>query len=207
MIELNEALALLAADLRIDPMELKRYADEDELGGFHADPAVRSFTVGSIWSVEGKVLYALVRALKPKHVLEIGVGYGASSTHILTALKKNRSGDLTSLDINEGAGSEIPLPLKRNWRFVSGDAVAGTSVYEKWDFDFIFEDGPHTYEFTRDVLLNCKRIAPRIILSHDACHYMVGPDVRKGFEEALGSCKLLPIAPSDCGLGYWVRDE
>jgi hypothetical protein len=44
-------------------------------------------------------LYALVRLLEPKHVVETGVSSGVSSAHFLLALDKNRAGVLHSIDL------------------------------------------------------------------------------------------------------------
>ncbi len=44
-------------------------------------------------------LYALVRLLQPRHVIETGVSSGLSSAHFLLALEKNRSGTLHSIDL------------------------------------------------------------------------------------------------------------
>jgi hypothetical protein len=44
-------------------------------------------------------LYALVRLLQPKHVVETGVSSGVSSAHFLLALDKNRTGMLHSVDL------------------------------------------------------------------------------------------------------------
>ena len=43
-------------------------------------------------------LYALVRLLKPDHVVETGVSSGVSSAHFLTALQRNGRGTLHSID-------------------------------------------------------------------------------------------------------------
>jgi len=43
-------------------------------------------------------LYALVRLLRPRHVVEAGVSSGVSSAHFLAALARNRSGRLHSID-------------------------------------------------------------------------------------------------------------
>ena len=43
--------------------------------------------------------YALVRLLRPEHVIETGVSSGVSSAHFLYALRKNGSGTLHSIDL------------------------------------------------------------------------------------------------------------
>lgn len=67
-------------------------------------------------------LYALVRALSPRHVVEVGVSSGISSTYLLLALRKNEGGTLHSIDLptrqqgpafQEGVDSPVALPPGR----------------------------------------------------------------------------------------------
>ncbi|HTP53503.1 MAG TPA: class I SAM-dependent methyltransferase [Thermoplasmata archaeon] len=44
-------------------------------------------------------LYALVRLLRPEHVIEAGVSSGVSSAHFLAALRRNHRGRLHSIDL------------------------------------------------------------------------------------------------------------
>ncbi|MGA8664185.1 MAG: class I SAM-dependent methyltransferase [Thermoplasmata archaeon] len=44
-------------------------------------------------------LYALVRLLRPTHLVETGVSSGVSSAHLLLALEKNHAGTLHSIDL------------------------------------------------------------------------------------------------------------
>src|SRR5947209_4711129 len=115
---LDQALATLAAQLGLDPQALIAYAAEDHIGGFNMDVNRRRWAPGSIWEVEGKVLYALVRALKPAHVVEIGTWFGCGASHILEALAMNKKGKLTSIDTDPNAGSEILISLRKNWTFI-----------------------------------------------------------------------------------------
>src|SRR5688572_10960959 len=95
---LSDALHALAEQLNLDADSLLAYANEDAVGGFHADAAQSKWQVGSIWGVEGQVLYALTRALKPQSIAEFGVNAGCSSTHFLSALEANGQGELHSID-------------------------------------------------------------------------------------------------------------
>jgi len=58
-------------------------------------------------------LYAMVRILRPDHVIETGVSSGVSSAHFLLALRRNRRGTLHSID--------LPT-LQRGARFGSRDS-------------------------------------------------------------------------------------
>src|SRR5690242_13419514 len=121
---LEEGLAIVAGYFSLDVNKLIEYAAEDAIGGYHENPALRKWGVGSLWEVEGKILYAFIRATNPSRVLEIGTSQGASATHMLTAMERNNQGGLTSLDINAGAGYGIPQSLRSRWRFMAVDAVA-----------------------------------------------------------------------------------
>ncbi len=80
-------------------------------------------------------LYAIVRTLRPEHVIETGVSSGVSSAHILLALRRNRCGTLHSIDAplhqrgtrlgtsespvslppGRSTGWAVPPPLRRGW--------------------------------------------------------------------------------------------
>ncbi|MCI4336958.1 MAG: class I SAM-dependent methyltransferase [Thermoplasmata archaeon] len=82
-------------------------------------------------------LYALVRLLRPRHVVEVGVSSGVSSAYLLAALERNRQGTLHSVDrpkrpvapkSNDRARSSWSLPAGR-W---PGWAVPA-SLRPRWD--------------------------------------------------------------------------
>lgn len=58
-------------------------------------------------------LYALVRLVRPDHVVEAGVSSGVSSAHLLLGVRKNRHGTVHSID--------LPLP-QRGPKFTSRDS-------------------------------------------------------------------------------------
>ena len=57
---------------------------------------------------EAELLYLVVRALRPRVVVETGVASGRSSAFILRALEDNAMGQLHSIDIPRYLGDEIP---------------------------------------------------------------------------------------------------
>ncbi len=86
-------------------------------------------------------LHALVRLLRPRHVIEVGVSSGVSSAYILAALERNKEGTLHSVDrpsrprsstrSSEAAswtlppgrtsGWAVPLGLRGRWDLRIGD--------------------------------------------------------------------------------------
>ena len=73
--------------------------------------------------------YCLVRAYKPKVIVETGTSMGWSSFMILSAILKNHSGHLYSFDLDDsenvkndgGVGYLVPETLKENWTLIIGD--------------------------------------------------------------------------------------
>lgn len=81
-------------------------------------------------------LYALVRLLRPDHIVETGVSSGVSSAHFLLGVAKNRHGSLHSIDLplpQRGARfsrreSPVALPPGRS----SGWAIP-PGLHDGWD--------------------------------------------------------------------------
>lgn len=74
-----------------------------------------------------EALYLLVRAARPRVVVETGVLYGASSAHILAALVRNGGGELHSLEIGRDPREPphdhfVPRDLQAHWTLVIGDS-------------------------------------------------------------------------------------
>jgi len=88
-------------------------------------------------------LYALVRILRPTHVVEVGVSSGVSSAYLLRAMDRNERGTLHSVDLPKTAirtrtgelsrnaswsippgrssGWAVPFRLRRRWDLRLGD--------------------------------------------------------------------------------------
>lgn len=198
---LAEALRQIAVDFNLNAQDLIAYAGEDTESGW--DYGHGGWRVGSLFKEEGQVIYALVRALKPQNVLEIGVCTGCSATHILMALERNGSGKLTSIDVDPGAGKQLPDRYRGVWEFVRADALTWLEMTNR-RFDFCFEDSVHSYEFTKPVLELARARGSKVILSHDATHRDTGAAVSRAVTEALGELRTVTIDPSDCGMAYWM---
>jgi Methyltransferase domain len=86
-------------------------------------------------------LYALVRLLRPVHVVEVGVSSGVSSAYLLQAMERVGRGTLHSVDLpkaesrprnrrrnpswslppGRSSGWAVPLPLRKRWDLRLGD--------------------------------------------------------------------------------------
>ncbi|HXY47240.1 MAG TPA: class I SAM-dependent methyltransferase [Thermoplasmata archaeon] len=117
------------------------------------------------------LLYLVVRALRPERVVETGVWYGWSSRAILSALRANGTGRLTSIDLPTTAagrrnadgtfdrarvdavsdtGREVPEYLRARWdlRVVSSPAESTAALEQAaaTGIEMFFHDSDHSYE-------------------------------------------------------------
>ena len=125
----------LAEDLNLDEDELIAYAEEDTIGGWEPGG---EWPIGAVFASEGRILYALIRALRPSVVVEFGVKNGCSSKHILAALVRNHKGKLVSYDpvLAVDPDSFTPAQLK-HWELINDDARIAKFPSRA---DFVFED-------------------------------------------------------------------
>jgi predicted O-methyltransferase YrrM len=168
---------------------------------------------GGVNPGDRRALYYLARSLRPVRVLEVGTHIGASTAHLVAALRSNatagicRAG-LTTVDIQdvndprvrpwEGFGSKLApaeivkrLGMSECVRFVVASSLeflsTGSDLY-----DLIFLDGDHSATTVyREVPAALRRLAPggHLVL-HD--YYPMGR----------------PLMPSDAAiLGPWLGTE
>jgi predicted O-methyltransferase YrrM len=111
-------------------------------------------------------LYAIARLLRPRHIVEVGVSSGVSSTAFLLALKDNRSGVLHSIDLptrqkgaalapgesivsvppRRSSGWAVPRGLRAGWdlRVGPSQALLPPLARELPQIDLFLHDDLHT---------------------------------------------------------------
>ena len=214
-LDLEHTLARMADNYGLDAQQLIAYAAEDTVGGW---TYLGYWPGGSIWEVEGKILYALMRAIRPDQVLECGTRFGCSSTHILTAMKANKRGKLTSVDAesakdeigDDGFGSLVPASLRKRWTFIRPMTAQALLDSDPTPWQVVFEDTDHTFDTTREILERLKgRPGVQYVISHDIAHPWVGPTMRQAWTAVFGEqdkdWHAYDIEPSDCGFAVWRR--
>ncbi len=189
----------LATDLGFEPAEFIEYAMEDEIGGFP-----ENWQSGAIYAAEGQALYAIVRCLRPTFIVEFGTRRGCSTSHLALGCHANELGCVYTVDRSKAVGDLIPESLKSRVVLITSDGVDWSSKIIPPGTGLVFEDGPHTSEFTYEVTHNCLKspsvVKGAIILCHDILHSRVGEEVTKGFKKATG--KYQTVSLSAAGLGY-----
>lgn len=215
----EEVLTSIANAYGLDGHELIGYSYEDEISGW--DRGYGDWPVGSLWTVEGRILYALVRALQPELIVEIGTNVGCSASHMASALKMNGKGNLMSFDTCSSItippdknghsavflqGQLIPDDLLSFVELVNADGIAYLREYIA-DADMIFEDGAHNFEGTRDAwVAGLAKLNPGgFMVSHDAAHFLVGETIQRGIAAAGVVPNVYEVQPSDCGLAIYRK--
>ncbi len=200
--DINQAIAIIAERYNLNENELKVYALEDEVGGYHTAKSLSKWEIGSLWAVEGKILYSLIRALKPLHIVEVGSYHGCSTTHICEALLKNNKGRLTSVDVIHRF--KVPAKYKKLVRQIQTNAMNYTFPKTP-KVDFVFDDAMHSEVMTSYIWRQFRTSGKKggMIVSHDSEHHLVGHDVKAGIEHITSDYLSLLVQPSDCGLAMW----
>lgn len=118
----------------------------------------------------GELLFGLVRACKPKVIVETGTNCGYSALCMIEAIKRNSMGFLYTFDILD-LDRIIPKEYSKYYEFISGDSVEeGSKLVRRInDIDFLFLDSSHE---TNHVIKEFKTFYPKIrtngvIVFHD----------------------------------------
>lgn len=201
---LDDVIDGLANYLECNPKQFRRFVEEDAIGGYHPDKSKRTFDFGP-WEVEMQVLYAIIRAVQPLHILEVGNIWGNSTSHICEALRQNGMGYLTSIDTNDQL-----LQTEIHKQFLDVAAFLVMNVFDypfsQWPHDFIFDDSAKTDEEVFFVWSQFVQYAPKgaVIVAHDSEHERLGPIVRGAIKRALDGTGQeylsMQIDPALCGL-------
>lgn len=200
---LQTTLTQIASDWGFDADELVAYADEDTIGGYP-----ERWPGGSLWEVEGKTLYALVRALRPARVVEFGTWKGCSGSHLAAALQRNGHGLLTCVDPYPPAIDVFAPELRPFIEIVGGYAADWLAQNDIGDVGLLYEDTYHDAPTIAAIWTAARDDAPigALVVSHDALHATSREEVSAGMTAAVGDAWRAYITPpSDCGLGVWRK--
>jgi predicted O-methyltransferase YrrM len=157
--ERERLLGFLSQHYGVDGTALAaEYRDSDFLAQFRERRgALERFggpiRLGTTGAFGCEALYLLVRAARPRVIVETGVLYGASSAHILAALVRNGGGKLHSLEIGRDTREPphdhfIAPELKLHWELIIGDSRRELpSLLDRCaSIDMFYHDSLHTLE-------------------------------------------------------------
>jgi predicted O-methyltransferase YrrM len=214
--QLHEALEQIAERFGLSADNLKQHVSEDNIGGWHTAPDVARWPMGSLFGVEGQVIYSLIRETKPANVMNLGTFHGASAVHMAAALKANGTpkARVYAVDLNLDAfnAANIPDDLREYIVPIEQDAIEWLNGRWPAKIGLIFEDLLHSPEQVQAVWEIALKKANQgaFILSHDYSHWVVGADVAAGIAAAgiahEDGLEVL-IEPSDCGLFIYQQQS
>jgi len=178
--------------LSLNTALLKEILEHAKPLGHHEEPATLNLGFGFVY-------YGLVRALRPKHVVVIGSGFGFSVVCLALGLKDNGRGNLTFVDPSYSVFTDGPFRTiggKGYWddpqkvrahfrrfgveRVVTHHKLTSAELFADYrarglpPIDLAFIDGNHAYADVRDDFVNVLRHARRnsYLLLHDTNIYV-----------------------------------
>ncbi len=178
-------LAHLIAVVTARPVaEIKNYIAEvetdaqlrDHFGRAHdaQDPAARAVSDRTARYSRRIGWYALVRALKPRLVIETGVDKGLGSVVLCAALLRNRAegaeGRYMGTDIRPEAGALLTAPYNEVGRIAYGDSIATLQTVAD-PIDLFINDSDHSAEYeAREYETIAPRLSDRSVILGDNAH-------------------------------------
>jgi predicted O-methyltransferase YrrM len=128
----GEARLKAAMADREKPFTVRELVELCAPGSFAAPPAI------------GRLLYAMVRAIRPDTVVEFGSGHGFSTIHIAAALRDNGHGRLVSTELHpdkaRAARDNLVTARLADWaEILEGDAIELLGGIA--DVDMLYLDG------------------------------------------------------------------
>jgi hypothetical protein len=190
--ELATGSAAGASGFCLDAELIRKVFEHAKPLGHHEAPANLNLGFGFLY-------YALVRALRPRHVVVIGSGYGFSVTCLALALKDNAKGQLSFVDpsysvLTDGpfktmggrAQWDDPEKVSRHFaqfgveRIVTHYRLRSDEFFARYpdlglpEINLGFIDGSHAFVDVRQDFVSTLRHAPKnaYLLLHDTNIYL-----------------------------------
>ncbi|GHJ40864.1 class I SAM-dependent methyltransferase [Streptomyces sp. TS71-3] len=121
---------------------------------------------------EAEITYLLLREQRPEAVVEIGTFHGWSTRWILSALRDNGTGHLSSFDIVDNAVKNVSADLSDGrWAFTKGDVRENLAKVPD-NTAYLFIDADHGARFARWYIGNLFPVVPpkTPVSVHDVFH-------------------------------------
>lgn len=156
---------------------LYNLATPERVGCVYKEPANMCVT-------DRLMLYALVRGLRPRFALEIGVQWGGSARIITNAMEENGIGQLVGIDPHIKNFRVKPVELHGRYTLIEGyspDVTPKAAEVLGGTIEFVFIDALHIYDA---VLKDFNGVLPYLaddahILFHDTYHQGIDQAIRQ----------------------------
>jgi hypothetical protein len=165
----SEYIRFIAPILGVPETQVEAWLDEAK-----ADPYLTRDR-GLLWSCKRRLplgnrlmWYPIVRATKPKIIVEAGIHEGLGSEMLLVALRHNQAeghaGRLISFDIHEDTGWLVHRDLRSNWQIVLEPTTTALEPrLADVEVDLFIHETPHTEDLIHhEVNHVLRRAGPRV---------------------------------------------
>jgi predicted O-methyltransferase YrrM len=142
------------------------------------------------------MLYSLVRGLRPKLALEIGVRWGGSARIIANGMEENGAGRLVGIDPQIKSFRAKPAELHGRYKLIEGhspEAIPQAVRMLGGPFDFVFIDGLHIYDA---VIKDFGGVLPYLA---DGAHILFHDTYHQGIDQAIREIVKQHSSLIDCG--------
>ena len=117
----DELLSKVVPGCAVEELAAEYGAAAKGLEGAYELASLPCPTNWAVGSQTARFIYMYVRLAKPAHIVETGVANGHSSHLILSALERNGSGHLWSIDVRPEAGVLVPDSMRTRWTLTIAD--------------------------------------------------------------------------------------
>ena len=172
-----ESMASFICDTPFETIKgyVQELLDDGDLQAHHASMASQIPNMDTRLRPGRRIFwYALIRALKPRCVIETGVDKGMGSIIICAALIRNRAegyeGDYFGTDINVKAGRLLSGPYAECGRILYGDSIASLEKFDQ-KIDLFINDSDHSADYeAREYQTIEGKLSPNAVLLGDNSH-------------------------------------
>lgn len=174
--------------------------------------------IASAWKGHRKFADWLIRHMKPKQVVDLGVDFGYSTFVFAKAAREIGAGRITGVDLflgDEQTGDrdthQIVLGLVDQFQFDNIEIIKAEfgELASRWTrkIDILHIDGLHTYDAVSSDFNNWAKFVRKsgVVLFHDINVPLPGYEVVEFFRELKGGYKLYFM--HSFGLGIYTKDK
>ncbi len=143
----------------------------------------RPLTIGQIVRHQGmrpkygRLLYRIVRRLRPHNILELGTSVGIGTSYLAVASAHTRLTSVEGCPATHAVALTHPLLQREGIRLLCGSFDQALEEFrrEGQSFDLVFIDGDHSYEGTLRYFTTLKELVhPGTLLIFDDIHWSEG---------------------------------
>lgn len=205
---LHEGLHLVADYLLLDDVRLIDYAEQDQIGGWDYDAYKHNWPCGSIFGIEGQILYALAREYRPEQVVMMSIMTGGCALSHIAAGLLETAGRVVCVDSERNAAYLTRAEYAPVIDFAVIYGIEYLRSAPDSSIDILFDDLPKSIDTGAEIARQAQRVLRPggLLIVHDAAHFLVGATIQEGLRRGgINDHLTVKIDDTDCGLAIWKK--